>query len=195
MFSARFAHLLLPALSLILATHTPPADPEFNLDAIAQRIHTLINEAREAEGLPPLKWSDELASQAINHSSDQAEHNYFSHEDRAGRSASERAKRAGYTCERPLGDGRTYSGIGENIFHTFFYTAITTTVINGVESEAYEWKSEQEIAREAVSAWMNSPGHRKNILTPHYQEAGLGLATRPAPNGADGEVWVTQTFC
>ena len=33
---------------------------------------------------------------------------------------------------------------------------------------------------EAVRLWMGSPGHRQNILTPDFREAGFGHAVRPA---------------
>jgi uncharacterized protein YkwD len=39
-----------------------------------------------------------------------------------------------------------------------------------------------------VTAWMNSPGHRKNILTPNYSEIGVGVVM----NG--GTPYGTQVF-
>ena len=33
-----------------------------------------------------------------------------------------------------------------------------------------------------VRSWMNSPGHRKEILTGHYQEMGIGVACTPDAN-------------
>jgi hypothetical protein len=38
------------------------------------------------------------------------------------------------------------------------------------------YNTDQEIATEAVIGWMNSPGHRKNILTTDFNEAGIGVA-------------------
>ncbi len=38
------------------------------------------------------------------------------------------------------------------------------------------YNTDQEIATEAVIGWMNSPGHRKNILTGDFNEAGIGIA-------------------
>lgn len=37
-------------------------------------------------------------------------------------------------------------------------------------------KSSEEVENETVVGWMNSPGHRKNILTAQYDEAGVGIA-------------------
>ena len=43
--------------------------------------------------------------------------------------------------------------------------------------------------KEAIKAWMNSEGHRKNILDAHYVYIGIG-ATR----NAKGEYYYTQVF-
>lgn len=49
----------------------------------------------------------------------------------------------------------------------------------------------------AVNAWMNSPGHRANILNPAYRESGIavlrGVPISGAPAGEDGYVFV-QSF-
>lgn len=39
-----------------------------------------------------------------------------------------------------------------------------------------DWKTQEEIAKEVVRGWMNSPSHRKNILFPKYNEEGIGIA-------------------
>jgi uncharacterized protein YkwD len=39
------------------------------------------------------------------------------------------------------------------------------------------------------TAWMNSPGHRANILSPNFDSIGIGIAASP-----DGRVWATQNF-
>ena len=39
-----------------------------------------------------------------------------------------------------------------------------------------EWQSSNELAVRAVDGWMNSPGHRQNILKGEYDEAGMGVA-------------------
>jgi hypothetical protein len=50
------------------------------------------------------------------------------------------------------------------------------------------WKTEDAIAAETVAGWMNSPGHRANILGADYDEAGLGIAY------VNGYVISTQVF-
>ena len=47
----------------------------------------------------------------------------------------------------------------------------------------------QRTPNEVVQSWMNSPGHRKNILSPTYTHIGVGHAT----GGSYGHYW-TQMF-
>jgi uncharacterized protein YkwD len=46
----------------------------------------------------------------------------------------------------------------------------------------------QDTAQSVVEGWMNSPGHRDNILNPSYTLTGLAAVT-----GGDGPYW-TQVF-
>lgn len=50
------------------------------------------------------------------------------------------------------------------------------------------YNSSLEVEKQAVSGWMNSPGHRQNILTPDYDEAGIGIAE------VKGYYIITQVF-
>lgn len=47
----------------------------------------------------------------------------------------------------------------------------------------------QRTAQEVVNAWMNSPGHRANILSASYTQIGVGAAKK-----ADGTLYWTQMF-
>ncbi len=46
---------------------------------------------------------------------------------------------------------------------------------------------------EVMETWMNSPGHRKNILSPNFTELGVGLALGRGGDGKYRAVWV-QNF-
>lgn len=46
----------------------------------------------------------------------------------------------------------------------------------------------EQIEQQAVKGWMNSPGHRKNILNGEYDEAGMGVAS------VNGYFVITQVF-
>lgn len=50
------------------------------------------------------------------------------------------------------------------------------------------WTEEIELAREAVDGWMNSEGHRRNILDSDYDEAGVGIVD------VNGYMIATQVF-
>ncbi|MCD4761769.1 CAP domain-containing protein [bacterium] len=43
-----------------------------------------------------------------------------------------------------------------------------------VDIAEIDWIGYEEIAKETVEGWMQSPGHRDNILTAEYDEAGIG---------------------
>ncbi len=47
----------------------------------------------------------------------------------------------------------------------------------------------QRTAKEVVAAWMNSPGHRENILSRSYTHTGVGAAKK-----ANGTLYWTQMF-
>lgn len=47
----------------------------------------------------------------------------------------------------------------------------------------------QRSGREVVAAWMNSAGHRANILNPRYTELGVGYATDEAGRPYYAEVF------
>jgi uncharacterized protein YkwD len=46
----------------------------------------------------------------------------------------------------------------------------------------------REFARQAVEGWLQSPGHRKNILDPQYNASGIGVAL------VGGTAYATQVF-
>lgn len=56
-------------------------------------------------------------------------------------------------------------------------------------SENIAWVSGQDPAASVVRCWMQSPGHRENILDPASKESGIGLSIAP-----DGKYYFTQVF-
>jgi uncharacterized protein YkwD len=153
--------------------------------SLADRIHELVNIHRAAYGLSPLSTDSVLSTIALGHSTDMALNNYFSHTDLAGEDPTSRGNATGYTCRKDYGSYYTY-GIAENIFQNNLYTSVTYT--NGVYT--YEWTSPEEIAQSTVTGWMNSEGHKKNILTTTYDREGIGIAI-----AADDKVYITEDFC
>ena len=52
-------------------------------------------------------------------------------------------------------------------------------MVNAIPSVRWiqkQWLAPDEIAHEITDGWMNSPGHRKNILEPRFVEGGMGIA-------------------
>lgn len=46
----------------------------------------------------------------------------------------------------------------------------------------------------AINGWMNSPGHRENLLRPNYSEVGFGIASSPDYNGSGPETIVVAMY-
>jgi uncharacterized protein YkwD len=180
LFSCQTAHPTAPA-----PLHPQTGQkPSIRAQDLEQRIHDLINRERAAHGLSRLGLDDALSRIARGHSSDMAKRSYFSHDSPEGRDFSFRYREQGYACA--IRTGKTIHLGAENIALNHLYSSVTT--INGVAS--YDWNSLEQIAGSTVQGWMNSSGHRKNILTPHWLNQGIGIFIT-----TDGTVYITQNFC
>jgi uncharacterized protein YkwD len=182
---------LLGLLAVLLAgTAQPQAPaaqkprPTVKAADLAQRIHAKINAERAKNGLSALAWDKALSAIAAGHSRDMAKRKYLAHDSPEGQGFPDRYARAGYTCRIRI--GRTIHGGAENIALNHLYDSVTT--VNGVAY--YDWNSPEKIAGKAVEGWMKSPGHRQNILTPHWKREGIGVEIAP-----DYKVYITQNFC
>ena len=143
---------------------------EATVSELERKVHAGINAARVNNGGSALEWDDGLASIARAHSDDMTNRNYFSHDTPEGMDPTDRLHRAGLNCRK----GYRY-GIAENI-------AIETSIGNM-----------EQTATEAVKGWMNSPGHRRNLLNREYSTTGVG-ASFGAWRGYES-VYLTQVFC
>jgi uncharacterized protein YkwD len=158
--------------------------PVLRANALERRIHTLINREREKRGLSQLAGDDVLARIARGHSKDMASRRYFSHDSPEGHDFSFRYRQDGYTCSLRIGN--TVHMGAENIFLNVRFNSVTT--VNG--EAFYDWNSEEQVAETTVQGWMDSPGHRKNILTPHLRREGIGVFL-----STDEKIYITQNFC
>jgi uncharacterized protein YkwD len=155
------------------------------MTALEQRVHELINQQRTGKGLGALQFDPLLAGIARNHSEDMADQHYFAHEDPAGLNPTARGTAAGYHCRKNLGSYYTY-GIAENLFMNNLYSSAT---YYSNRETVYHWNSPEAIAQVTVAGWMNSSGHRENILTPTFEREGIGVAI------ASEKVYITENFC
>jgi uncharacterized protein YkwD len=162
-----------------------PGQPEIRIPDLERRVHELINKERIKHKADALRFDKELGEIARAHSADMAKRKFFSHVNPDGRNATERGKTAGYLCQKVY-TGYFSNGIAENIYQGHLYSRIR---ISGTQ-RSYDWYSAEELAEEAVEGWMDSPGHRKNILEKAYDRTGIGIAI-----DADDKVLVTQVFC
>ena len=139
------------------------ANPELAPDAgsmpfVLKSTLCLVNAERIDRGLAPLTENARLATAARRYAEDMVAGGYFSHTGRDGSDFSERLRRVGY-----IPTARQWA-IGENLAWGTGALATPAAI---------------------VRAWMNSPGHRANVLEPRYREIGLGVAIGN-PAGADG---------
>ena len=117
------------------------------------------NAERSMRGLPALVPDEALARAARQHAREMAELGYMAHE-------SPRAETR--TVSHRLNQaGAVVQGVGENL-----------ALLSGVP----------DIAVAAVAGWMDSPGHRRNILG-DFTHAGFGVA-----QGAGGSTYVVQVL-
>ncbi len=121
----------------------------YNKNQIEVEIFDLINQQRAEHNLPPLRNLKELDELALFHSRNMLKHDFFAHRDQDGREVADRMDE--------LYPALIYSSIGENI---------------AKQSGAFD----ANVAQTFVQGWMNSPGHRANILSEDYTHAGIGIA-------------------
>jgi uncharacterized protein YkwD len=126
---------------------------------LERRIFGLLNEIRAENGLSPLTWNDEVAELARVHSQNMADYKFFSHRDTDGMTVDGRAESYGLSGWR---------GIGENIA---------------------SMRGQSDPAAVAVKTWMQSPGHRQNILGGRWNDSAVGVA-----RANDGTYYFTQVF-
>jgi uncharacterized protein YkwD len=134
--------------------------------AIVRSTLCTINAERGRHGLAPLRLNRRLAQAANAHAGDMDRRNYFSHDSLGGGSFVDRIRRTGY-----LNGARSWT-VGENL----------------------AWASHGRSAPLTITQmWMNSPGHRANILNSSFREIGIGVEYgAPVPSGAPAATYATE---
>lgn len=136
-------------------TNTPsetPSDQPVVSDSnyiaeIEQAIFQRVNQERAAAGLPALSYNTTMEHYARIKSKDMGDNGYFSHEDLQGKLITEQMK----------ADGVSYRAWGENIAY-----------IQGMNDNS-------ALATKFMDNWMNSSGHRANILSTNFSSIGIGV--------------------
>lgn len=127
---------------------------------VESKIFEKVNAERAKAGLPKLSYNNTMQKYARIKSQDMGVRNYFDHEDPQGNLITAKMK----------ADGVNYMAWGENIAY-----------IGGV-SDA------NALADQFMTNWMNSPGHRANILSSNFKSIGVGVYN------SGNRVYATQEF-
>ncbi|MCB1050051.1 MAG: ankyrin repeat domain-containing protein [Acidobacteria bacterium] len=139
--------------------------PKLDLKRLAYEVHDEVNRVRAEHGLSALTWSEPLKRTAEDHSFDMAKREYFNHYNPEGEDPSARARRHGVR-----------QGAGENLYMCHLYSGASMEFRDGKRFVERYWEDPKKLAAKAVEGWMNSPGHRANILNGQYQTEGIGIA-------------------
>lgn len=124
--------------------------PERSLYLLEKETFDEMNKARTRRGISELIWYELLANVAFKHSQNQAENEYLNHTDMEGLSPGDR-----------IANARIFNICNsENIFF------IDST------------NSKRGLAEKAVEGWLDSPGHRKNLLAEDITRAGVGISCK-----------------
>ena len=173
MRSHRHALALAAALSVSLAAAPAASAACANAGASAETATKralvratlcVLNAERARHDLSALRLNRSLSTAAGRHSRAMVRERFFSHDSANGASFVDRIRATGYLA------GATSWSVGENI--------------------AYGSGS-RSTPRAIGRAWMNSPGHRANILSESFRQIGIGIATG-TPLGSGGATYTTD---
>jgi uncharacterized protein YkwD len=138
-----------------------PVNSEVNSLSQAQMessITCLINDQRTTHGLQPVTPNTDLRQAALSHSNEMISESYFEHTSPSGLTFMDRIEQYGY-----MDGARTWT-VGENLV----------------------WgNGELSTPQALVTAWMNSPPHRENLLRSTFQELGLAAVAGTPVNSSD----------
>lgn len=160
----RFAAIGGLTLAAICAAVSPAAaQGAADLDRLRQRALDLVNDARAEAGLTELTLGPALNDAAQSHAGDMAGRGYYAHVAPDGQTPRDRFVAAG---------GSRWALSGENIARC----SGCAPPPDAGRVDAFQ------------AGWMQSPGHRENILSDAFDHFGFGIA-----RSAD-EIYAVQTF-
>lgn len=149
-------------------------------------IHSHVNEVRTDHNRDRLQFDSELLPVARSHSEDMANRGFFSHVTPDGEGPGERYQQYGYDCNVQAGVFRSIRA-SENIAQSGYRAPIKGN--SGVD----KYDTPPQLAHGIVDGWMNSPGHRENMLKTIWSIEAIGMAT--TIKSGHIHIFVTQNFC
>ncbi|MBK7131048.1 MAG: hypothetical protein IPH66_17035 [Crocinitomicaceae bacterium] len=127
-------------------------------------IKTGVDEVRKNHGCEPLINDSILYVASSFHAQYMVRTGMLSHTEDQSDSTKNPQDRVNYF-------GATNYRVGENILFTPY-----NRLVRGKDGSEFDTRSYQGLADAMVNAWVNSPGHFKNIITPSYQLTGLAIS-------------------
>ena len=139
------AVLALAAAGVLAASALATSRSERSLQTLNRQVLTAVNKFRAAHGLVPLRESRGLDRSARQHSLEMGKDGYFGHSSADGTSFWRR-------IQRYYGSGgHGYWSVGENLL----------------------WGAPTVSAGRAMTMWIASPEHRRNLLTSQWRQIGI----------------------
>jgi uncharacterized protein YkwD len=136
-----------------------------NENVVRAAILCLHNQLRAQRGLPALRENAKLRRAAFAHSADMVQRGFFEHTAPGGVSMVDRIMAARY-ASRTVG-----WALGENL----------------------AWGTGKlATPRLIMRAWMDSPGHRANVVKRAYREIGIGVVTGTPSAGNQGATYTAD---
>lgn len=132
-------------------------------EAVEREILRQTNGKRQSAGVATLQDETQLTQIARAHGLDMAARRYFAHVNPEGQS---QADRIAEKHRRMIGL------TGENLWKAVGLKGISLA----------------DLAKEIIDSWMDSPGHRRNLLDPSFTHLGVGVVV------LGDEIWAVQNF-
>jgi uncharacterized protein YkwD len=182
----------------------PPPDPAHQrpIEAggidqwlLSEAVLREVNEVRCDRGLAPLAYDEAVTRAAAYHSGDMVTRGFFGHESPvSGRATpSDRLDQVGAAHTRAA-ENLARTSIFAFDGRTFYIRDQDDCVFSLTpEGPPIPRRTYASAAERLVEGWMDSPGHRRNILDPEMSRHGAAAAARPDP-ATCGELLVTQVL-
>ena len=149
-------------------------------DALSDAIVKTTNAVRAKHGLPELEHNRTLDEAGASHARRMVDKQFLSHDDpfdERRRTPADRVRRAGGSNPTPAENIADVPAFRIESGQPFYVLDADEPVIalepEGPPVERHTYAS---YAASVVEGWMNSPGHRKNLLHPDALEIGVGAA-------------------
>jgi uncharacterized protein YkwD len=136
-------------------SHASRHSAHVSLTALESGVLQQLNLIRTQHGLVPLRLNLELTEAADQHSREMGADGYFQHNSKDGTAFWKRIQHFYGSA------GYGYWSVGENLL----------------------WSSPDTDPQAALQLWMNSPEHRRNILTPRWRQIGIAAVHLASAGG------------